>query len=125
MTEESSRARDDSSSTAGTFVFVLLGPIVWALHLAVVYGMQISCAAAASRPSIGETLALAVLGATAAALAFLAVAAWRSHAAARMLRVRASRFLERVMRLLILLSVVGIAWVGTAALVLPACLQLR
>lgn len=132
MAQESrdTRTHGDLGSMLGTFIYLLIGPIVWAFHLAAIYGSQLLCAVSQSGLFGTRLISSIVIAATVAALAPLAAAAWRPRAMARLLRVctrsdKEIRFLDRVMRLLVTLAVAGIAWAGATALVIPPCAQLR
>jgi hypothetical protein len=115
----------DTASGVGTLVYLTIGPILWALHLAVVYGLQpVLC-----RYSVEVNLAVVGI-ATVTALVVLLGAVARPKVLARLLHARAPsqasrRFHRRVMRWAALLSAAGIIWAGAAALVVPACEGLR
>ena len=124
-------ARAEQRSATGAFLYMLVGPIAWALHLATIYGAH---ALACARPVAGATEAdparLIVLVATCVLIAALAAALRFRHATARLFRAaggdEAQRaFQLRVMTVLALLSALAIAWAGATALVVPACLALR
>lgn len=124
---EGTGRRGDLGSMAGTFVYVLFGPVVWALHLTAIYGAQLLCAGASTNADIIVPI---VVGATAAALALLTATIWRPGLAGRPLGVctRSSderQFLDRLMRLLAALSIPGVAWAGATAFILEPCAPLR
>lgn len=118
---------DDSGSTLGTIAFLLLGPIVWAVHFGALYGVQsVACAVASSggaaRPWIiafilvATIIALAVLGASLARPrhfeALLHARTWPEHQLA---------FQRRAMRVLVILSVFAVAAPATALPIIDAC----
>lgn len=115
----------DTASSVGTLVYLQVGPIAWALHLALVYGLQpMICARSATASTV------LVLLATAICLAAVAAALIWSRGLAGVLRARAAtqasrRFHRRVMRWAGLLAAVGIIWTGAAATIVPACDPLR
>ena len=121
----------DFGSFTGTTAYLLLGPLVWSVHLLAIYAPQPTlCAALAAGALDGTAIRLFVLAATAVAVLILAVALWRPARIRRLLRAAGRgetelRFQDRVMRLLCLLSIVAIAWEGATALLLSPCLQLR
>lgn len=119
--------------TIRTLLYLLFGPIVWALHLTLVYGVQsVACAVAGPglRPLAGglDPVQLTILAATAAALLALA-GGWRGLAnpgGAMSEGVdERSHFIVDTMRLLLVLSALGIIAAGSATLVLPTCADLR
>lgn len=121
----------EAGSLAGTFAYVLLGPLAWAAHLAVIYGVQpVLCGAAARGALAIDSISVVVIAATAAALAVPALALWRPGATRRLLRVAARReaeirFQDSAMRWLCGLSAAGILWAGAAAFAIAPCVQLR
>lgn len=126
--EDAKRERSPPSSLAGAVFYMLLGPIVWAAHLAVVYaGHAAPCAKGITR----ETRALIPIGvelATFLALAALLVgvltASFRLNRSGD--RARASTpFQDKVMITLSLLSAFGVFFAGTSALIIEPCLPLR
>ena len=120
-----SRAGD---RTARTTLFVLFGPIVWAVHFLIAYGGHAALCAAGDRlPFAGrETLPWLLGTATAAALLLVAAALIRPGLLRRMLGAGSvlaeeTMFLTRVMRALGALSFFGVAWAGLAMLIVPLC----
>jgi hypothetical protein len=111
-------------SFVGTTAFCLVGPLVWAIHFGVVYGVHhVACR---STQISGRSIELVVLLASGVALAFLAAAALMPTPLAHALRAwhgrgKLAEFLVGTMRLLALLSMFGIGWAGSAALYLSAC----
>jgi hypothetical protein len=104
-------------------IVVLAGPIVWAAHLLVIYGAHaIICSQRASTAGVRATVGIATL----VALAALTGIVVRGFQGLRLHRMsQTGRFLGVTMILLIVLSAAAIAWAGSAALFLPACLVLR
>lgn len=113
-----------------TIFDVLFGPIVWAAHLTLIYGLQsVACALASPlAPALFglDPVQLAIAALTAAAL--LAIAG-RAAVARRPVgntgEGELAAFLDAVMLLLALFSAFGIAGQGGVALIIPACLPLR
>jgi hypothetical protein len=113
-------------SAVGTIVYLILGPILWAVQLTVIYG--------------GSTL-LCVTGvppgASTALVALTTAAAFIAGAGAMLFRATVARWfgvspgaegrstLDALARLLDLLSLVAILWTGSAAVVLQACIVAR
>lgn len=119
-------------SIAGTLLFMLFGPLVWALYFLVVYGGHASfCAAGDRLPGMpAEVLPILLAAATAAAMALIAGALLWPSAPRRLLRAvpagnPEAGFVTRVMRLLALLSLFGVGFAGIAMLIVPLCQQLR
>ena len=120
------------TSILSATAFLLAGPIVWAVHLLLVYGPQ-SALCAFGKSGVAEvgpsSISALVLAVTAiAAVPLLAVLFW-PQATARLLRFRAegsSRpFAISVARWLAALSLVGVLLAGATALMLDPCAQLR
>jgi hypothetical protein len=125
--------KENMRSTAGTLVFILIGPIAWALHLSVLYFSQsMLCAHGAADTGIAFGIGLApfIIGvATAGALLLVMSATLFPQRASRLLSAgwggETGEFNMRVMGALALLSSIGVAWGGLAALILPSCGQGR
>ena len=119
-------------SITRTLIFMLLGPIVWALHFLVVYGSHASyCAVGERLPGQPDTV-IPVLqwSATIAAALVLAGGILWPSAVRTLLRAfpptsTSSDFIIRVMQLLALLSLFGVAFASLALVFLPICGQLR
>lgn len=120
-------------STAGTILYLLVGPITWSAHFALLYFVQsMLCAhGLAGRGVAGVGIVPAFITvATAAALTLLLAAIFAPDAASRLARADSGSasdrsFRRKVMAALALLSAFGVAWAGLAAFVIPACPQLR
>ena len=119
---------DRHRALAGTSFYMLLGPIVWAIHLTVIY---ISHAVLCARGIVGSgviSISSLVFVATGAALAVLiaaiAVANGRRRAVSPS-SATASAFQHSVMGLLAVVSATGVGWAGATALIVPPCLALR
>jgi hypothetical protein len=105
----------------GNLLQVLAPPLVWFLHLTTVYAAEaLICIgpAAAAATMMAWTMALA----TVAALSALLLTAWTLRSSARHTQsFGSSRFLLGVSHLLILLSLLGIAWTILPTIFLPTC----
>lgn len=110
--------------------YILLGPIVWALHLTLVYlGHTLLCALGVSSGALAPVVvSFSVIIITAIALIVLAVAVIGAKSRERALNDCGSPgmfFRNRVMMALALLSGFGVAWEGAGALIIEPCLMLR
>ncbi|WP_020158316.1 hypothetical protein [Methylobacter marinus] len=113
----------------GALLIAMAGPLVWALHFAVVYGTQHVVCATLAGSRAAFWVYLAVFAATAVALPVLLLLIAKPGIARHTVRrgavtKRAQAFLTGIMRLLALLSFFGVLWAGSAALLLPACASL-
>ncbi|RKE70633.1 hypothetical protein DFP91_2873 [Pseudorhodoplanes sinuspersici] len=98
-----------------TLLLVLIGPLVWATHLLIIYGATtIVC----SRTLSETALPAIIVAASFIALTVLCATAIMS---ARTRALRSQPFLRRVSLTLSLLSVIGIFWAGSTVTILPAC----
>ena len=114
-----------------TLLYLSLGPIVWAVHFAIVYGAHtLLCAVGGSGGFGARAATLVVIIATVVALILLSL----PMLAPTMMRRRRpgstepaslSSFAQGVMALLALLSALGVAWAGAAALIVAPCISLR
>jgi hypothetical protein len=134
MKTERMQAGGDPGPIAGALVYLLLGPLVWAAHLFLVYAPQsMLCAFRLTGfANAGPLLIEAVVGAVTLLAAIpLLLAILFPHGAARLLRAAGflrgenGAFMVLVMRLLAALSLAGVLWAGATLLLLPACAQLR
>jgi hypothetical protein len=112
----------------GTLVFLLIGPIIWAADLTIIYGAQSSLCAfrALDQGSVG----VLVVATTAVLILLDALVLLRPHRFFRLLTSAPPPaaqwdFLRGTMRLLAALSGLAMLYFGAAALLLPACAQLR
>lgn len=105
--------------------YCLFGPLIWSLHLGVVYVVhEMACHGAAQS---SRSIAAFVLSATVLATAAL-IAAWLTpKRLAALLRFPTHdvpmQFLTPVMRWLVILSICGIVWAGAGALLVASCAQ--
>ena len=122
----SENAKNRTLRGIGMLVYLSVGPILWALHLTVVYGTHtLVCARAISRtlPLGFDTAQFVILSATAVALVFMFSALLIPSRQTRPFQGPPSvpAFYPRVMALLVLLSAFGVVWAGVAALILRSC----
>jgi hypothetical protein len=113
-----------SSSSLGSALFLLLlGPIVWAIHLSVIYVAHAVLCARGVAPHASE---IVIAVATLAALIVIA-----GHLLLTRSRVRRSgdtdirRFQQRTGAVLSALSMVGILWAAAAPIFVQACVAIR
>lgn len=117
----------------GTLIFILLGPIVWAVHLTLIYGSQSTLCAlnlGEDRSGGNDTIVAIILAATAACIAVVGFSAVRAsfvHALIARADPPAEQvgFIVTTMRVLAGLSILAIFYAGLGAVILPACDQLR
>lgn len=117
----------------GTLVFILVGPLVWTLHLTVIYGSQsLLCALNPGEDrSMGNAAVVAII--LVATAAFVAVAGFSVarpsfvHALIARADLPADQagFIVTIMRVLAWLSILAMLYAGLGAVMLPACDQLR
>lgn len=127
------KAGNDASPLAGGIFYLLVGPIIWAAHLLLVYGPQSAlCALRADGViTIAPLAVTALVGVlTVMSMAALALVLWRPRQVARLLHFETAAESDRhfaisVMRLLTALSFAGVTWAGAVALFLDPCAQLR
>lgn len=121
----------DAAGVFSAIAFYLFGPLVWAGHLAFVYGPQSAmCAFGGGGPQTGTAVVWVLGGVTAASLAVIATAFAFPGLLAIVLRFRRvtegeADFAISVMRFLAFLSFAGVAFAGAAALFLDPCAQMR
>ena len=117
----------------GTLVFILFGPIVWAVHLTLIYSSQSSLCAfnlAEDRAWGNNAIVYIILIATAVFIVVAGFSAVRaSFVYALITRTdpppEQIGFIITVMRILAGLSIVAMLYAGLGAVILPACGQLR
>ncbi|KXF76599.1 hypothetical protein ATN84_11100 [Paramesorhizobium deserti] len=127
------KAGNDAGPVAGAILYLLIGPIVWAAHLLLVYGPQSAlCAFRITGTAAVDPWLISVLvaGVTVIAMAAVGLTLWRPRRMARLFRFNAASdgdrsFVISVMRILGVLSLFGIAWAGATTLLLDPCAQLR
>ena len=137
MTTDHHKARRTGparSSSIGTLLYVMLGPIVWAAHLGVIYAFQ-SVACAVARDAVmadkaTELSAFVIAGATLVAFAALCLCAVFRYRAAALFGAAAwpeiqQRAHASMMRSLVLLSAFAVAAQAGVALLVPTCGTLR
>lgn len=112
-----------SEKSVGTVAIALVAPsFIWGLHFAAVYAVQPVFCEIIGGVRAGDGAQTAVIAVTAVALLALLLLILKPHAALRMQEADRSRpFLTGIMRLLALLSFVGVLWAGSAVFFLPAC----
>ena len=113
---------DTFKPSLGSLLQVLAPPLVWFLHLTTVYAAEALICTAPARAT-DAMMAWTVALATAAALTALLLTAWTLHRgnAPPVQSLGSSRFLHGVSHLLILLSLVGIAWTILPTIFLHTC----
>ena len=117
----------------GTLIFILLGPIVWAVHLTLIYGSQSSlCAFHLGEDRSGGNsgviaIILLVTIVSIATVGFSAVRASFVHAliAQGTPPAEQAKFIVTIMRVLAGLSILAMFYGGLGAVFLPACDPLR
>jgi hypothetical protein len=120
--------RISSRQMIGTLVFLIFGPILWALALTVIYGAQSSLCAFGALPPAAIAL---LIGAATLALGVAAILTliWPDWLFRRLTGVTAPAeqwsFLSGVMRLLGGLSVLAMIYFGAAIFLMPTCAPLR
>jgi hypothetical protein len=102
------------------------GPIVWAAHFSLLYGIEAAICSGFGRSSLGRQFWLIALGLTAVALTILlCFIAWQlalrrhDHNAAH--NTNKSSFLRDMSIALVALATIGVLWSTLPALVLPVC----
>lgn len=96
------------------FIWMLAGPIVWAAHFFLVYGVEAAICTRAASPAVA--MRWIIVAATAVALGLLMVLVlrlWRTR--------DADAFLRQVHIALALISMAAIAGAAISGLSLPAC----
>jgi len=110
----------------GIVFAVLLGPLIWAAHFAVLYGAHASVCATASKGGVSPAFLMPVLAVvTAVALVLVSLPLPFPRLFSGFIPGRASddekHFLMSLMRWLAGLSVVAVAANGIALLIVPLC----
>lgn len=120
-------ARTPPGSTFGTVIYVLSGPLLWSLHLALVYvGHEIWCAPHVAPASAITGVPVFVVITTAACGGLIAWILLRPVYFARVLRSdqypdAVATFLRGLMRGLAGLALAGILWAASAIALLTPC----
>jgi hypothetical protein len=110
----------------GTILYLLLGPIVWAVHFTIIYSTHaLLCERGLAGGPLDARLIIAVATGIGLVISIAAtLAGWRSRRANRDTQ-GVSAFQRDVMSLLALLATIGIAFGGATALFVTPCLLLR
>ena len=111
----------------GAVLYMLLGPIVWAVHLAIIYGSHaVLCARDWADGPLDARVIIAIATGIGLAITIPAtLAGWHWSRATNRDTEGASAFQHSVMSLLALLAAIGIAYGGATPLFVTTCLQLR
>lgn len=127
--------RDTSSNRQmiGTLIFILIGPILWAVQLTLIYGAQSSLCAFGVGVGANGSNALAagtVIATTVVCMGLAALALIRPDGSYELITGthppgEQRRFLVGVLRALGGLSLLAMLYAGLGAALLPACAQLR
>lgn len=125
--------RSSNRRMIGTLVFMLIGPILWALQLMLTYGAQSSlCAFAAGSTTGGSNPAASwtVIALTGACMILAATAMLIPSRSYRLVTgaeppPEQRNFLVWTMRALTALSLLAMLYAGLGAAFLPACAQVR
>jgi hypothetical protein len=109
----------------GTVLYLLLGPIVWAGHLTIIYSTHaVLCVRGLADGPLDVRAIIAVATGVALMVSIAAAvtgwARWRNRKTEGV-----SAFQHGVMGLLALLATIGVAFGGATALFVTPCLQLR
>lgn len=109
-------------SVTAMFAYLMAGPLLWGLHLLLVYCAHTLVCALGGRPALSTAI---VLAATAAAVVPLALAVAVQRRTGRLFGVGDDmadrRVYDSISRLLGVLSLAGIVWAGVAAAALSSC----
>lgn len=117
----------------GTLIFILLGPIVWAVHLTLIYGSQSTLCAfnpGEDRSGGNDTIVAIILAATIACVAVVGFSAVRASFVHALIAraappVEQVGFIMTIMRVLAGLSILAMFYAGLSVFILPACDPLR
>jgi len=113
--------------TVSAILFLLAGPILWAGHLLLVYGVQsVTCVVGSASVAPSALIQTSVVLVTLGAILLLGLALFFPGRLAHMLRYQTPDrdnhvFSVRVERFLILLSLPAVIWSGAAAFLLDGC----
>ena len=112
-------------STVGTLAYILSGPLVWALHLTVIYGGH---TLACNQEGAGGTTAWLVIAATVTSLCILLPVAFSQRIASLFGVVEKTTDrpeYQALARSLAGLSAIAVIWSGAAVAFVTACTQVR
>jgi hypothetical protein len=124
QTRDASPDRIFRGSITSAALYLTFGPIVWAIHLTLVYGTHTLVCTHTTSGGAGATFAVLVVTVVALAAIFTALAA--SAAAQRRAREDGPvAFYHRAAAWLAWLSAFGVACAGATSLVIEPCLALR
>ena len=119
-------ARNIRTRSVGALWLYLTGPIVWAAHFFLLYGLEAAICSGLGTSSLASKFWLIALGLTAVALtALLCFSAWqlalrrRDHNASN--KIDKSPFLRDLSMSLVALATFGVLWSTVPALILPVC----
>lgn len=113
-------------STPGTLIYLLFGPILWAIQLTVVYGGHTLVCSQGGTAAAAHSMTLVVSAVIGIAdLAFLLAPGAFARGLGLTRDMDARRAYERVAWVGGALALVAIVWTGTTVLVVDACLQGR
>lgn len=120
------RRPGEGMHTLPMFVYLAVGPLFWALHLTVVYMAHTAVCALAGSPLVATTL---VIVATAVIILPLVLILFNQRRFGTFLGLDEvlsdHAIYEGISLFANILSLVGILWSGTAAVVLSSCVQGR
>lgn len=115
-----------------TLIFILIGPIVWAVHLTLIYGSQSSLCAFNLSEDRGEnsTVVAIVLLVTAVSITIVGFSALRPNFIHALIArgippTEQAKFIVTIMRVLSGLSILAMFYAGLSTVFLPACHPLR
>ncbi|MBG0792886.1 hypothetical protein IYY11_05645 [Methylocystis sp. H62] len=114
----------------GALLYVLFGPVLWAIHLTLIYGGHtLLCALGVSSDALSPSIisfSVAIVTIVTLVVLLAAVVATIFKGGARGDRGSAATFfLDKLMMALALLSGFGVALGGASALIVEPCLMLR
>ena len=118
-------ARNIRTRSVGTLWLYLSGPLVWAAHFSLLYGLEAAICSSPGRSSLMSQFWLIALGLTAAALTLLCFLArqlaLRRHEHGAINKTNGSPFLRDLSIALVALAMIGVLWSTLPALVIAVC----